>query len=255
MITQPTHNNIHCPNCLQLNALEDVFCTNCGELLDERRKYMNRDSKHPTQEDSLSQHGPRQRPSLAQQCPSCGTLNRAGVLLCEACGTNLSTGQRAPLSTRMIGEERETWEDLPNVPIDGADTLDVEQFEKPSKAGSGVFDERKMLLRIQVDGQDTPLLLRLSEGHQLRVGRREVDNHVDIDLAPYDGYGKGISRRHMSLDLQDRRLEVWDLHSSNGTYLNGIRLDPNHRHQLRDGDELRLGRMVMRIFFQHRIER
>lgn len=216
---------------------------------------MKHDSQYHAHEEGHDQHTPRQRPALAQQCPSCGTLNRAGVLLCEACGTNLSTGQRAPLSTRMIGEERETWEDLPNVPVNGSDTLDVEQFEKPSKAGTGVFDERKMLLRIQIDGQDTPLLLRLSEGHQLRFGRREADNQVDIDLVPYDGYNKGISRRHMALDLQDRRLEVWDLHSSNGTYLNGIRLDPNHRHQLRDGDELRLGRMTLRIFFQHRIDR
>jgi predicted component of type VI protein secretion system len=73
----------------------------------------------------------------------------------------------------------------------------------------------------------------------------------DVDLTPFAGYRMGVSRRHIVIrQSEDTRLDILDLGSSNGTYVNGQKLTPNQPQRLRDGDELRLGQMVMRIFFQ-----
>jgi pSer/pThr/pTyr-binding forkhead associated (FHA) protein len=53
-----------------------------------------------------------------------------------------------------------------------------------------------------------------------------------------------ISRAHALLSYEGARLFVQDLGSTNGTLVNGMRED---RAVLSDGDELRMGRLVLRI--------
>ena len=42
---------------------------------------------------------------------------------------------------------------------------------------------------------------------------------------------------------KDNELQVMDLNSSGGTYLNGIRLMPNESMEIQPGDEIRIGRL------------
>jgi pSer/pThr/pTyr-binding forkhead associated (FHA) protein len=77
----------------------------------------------------------------------------------------------------------------------------------------------------------------------------------DVDLTAYAGYRMGVSRRHAAVRLQDKQLHLSDLGSSNGTFINGARLIAHRPYQLRDGDEIRLGQMVLRIFFQSNKDR
>ena len=60
----------------------------------------------------------------------------------------------------------------------------------------------------------------------------------------------GVSRTHASIRLQDKVLNLSDRGSSNGTFLNGNRLTAHHPYPLRDGDEIRLGQMLLKIYFQ-----
>ncbi|MBC7812402.1 MAG: FHA domain-containing protein, partial [Burkholderiales bacterium] len=57
-------------------------------------------------------------------------------------------------------------------------------------------------------------------------------------------------RHHAALALHESRLDVRDLGSCNGTFLNGMRLNAHHPYQVKHGDEIRCGQMVMRLFFQ-----
>jgi pSer/pThr/pTyr-binding forkhead associated (FHA) protein len=53
-----------------------------------------------------------------------------------------------------------------------------------------------------------------------------------------------VSRMHARFSLdRDGKMTVRDLNSSNGTWLNGERLQPNESRTLQQGDHVRLGRM------------
>ena len=50
-----------------------------------------------------------------------------------------------------------------------------------------------------------------------------------------------VSRRHFQNKIESDVFYLSDLGSTNGTYLNGIKLFPNEEHILRDGDKVGLG--------------
>jgi pSer/pThr/pTyr-binding forkhead associated (FHA) protein len=67
----------------------------------------------------------------------------------------------------------------------------------------------------------------------------------EIDVTPFDGRDKGVSRRHAEFILIDGQLHVRDLGSTNGTRLNGRLLQPHHAYRVREGDLLQLGNLHM----------
>ncbi|HVO68729.1 MAG TPA: FHA domain-containing protein [Aggregatilineaceae bacterium] len=107
--------------------------------------------------------------------------------------------------------------------------------------------ERKLLLHIR--GHDTPLLIELIES--MILGRYDTDTGEtpDIDLEEYGAQDMGVSRRHAAVLIEDDAVKIMDLSSANATYINGQKLIPRQARILRDGDELRLGRMVIRVNF------
>jgi hypothetical protein len=70
-----------------------------------------------------------------------------------------------------------------------------------------------------------------------------------INLTKYRAYELGVSRCHALLEVTDGGVQLSDLGSSNGTYLNRARLEPNQPAVLNDGDEICLGQMAMRVYF------
>jgi hypothetical protein len=86
---------------------------------------------------------------------------------------------------------------------------------------------------------------------RILIGRRDPESNekIDIDLLMYGGREKGVSRCHAALHRSGHLLSIVDLTSTNGTYLNGVRLLPALPHGLRDGDEICLGKMLFHIHF------
>ncbi|MBZ0297528.1 MAG: FHA domain-containing protein [Anaerolineae bacterium] len=81
------------------------------------------------------------------------------------------------------------------------------------------------------------------------VGRMEEHDNIfpDIDLGPYNADELGVSRQHLTLKLDGDRIVASDSGSRNGTLLNGERLEPNTDYLIRDGDEITLGLMRLKI--------
>ncbi len=105
-------------------------------------------------------------------------------------------------------------------------------------------------LRLEIEGSPDPVLLNPKA--ETIFGRRDpaTGSMPDIDLTPFAGYRMGVSRRHAAIRHGDEStLDLWDLGSSNGTFLNGQRLSAHRPYRIRDGDEIRLGQMVVRVFF------
>jgi len=85
----------------------------------------------------------------------------------------------------------------------------------------------------------------------LTIGRSDSENNIrpDVDLTPYDGYQKGVSRRHAIIMVRDDHLILRGLSTTNGTWLNGVLLATGEETPLRDGDELMIGRLPLVIGF------
>ncbi len=90
---------------------------------------------------------------------------------------------------------------------------------------------------LQGSGTDSaPLTFRLGAGGIKTVGRApRADFIVDAAL---------VSRLHCRLEAGDESLDVIDLSSTNGTYVNGKRVD---RARLAAGDRLRVGRVELKV--------
>jgi pSer/pThr/pTyr-binding forkhead associated (FHA) protein len=78
------------------------------------------------------------------------------------------------------------------------------------------------------------------------VGRAE---DCDIRVSE-DGHRREVSRHHCLLEIDPPGIRVYDLYSTNGTFVNGRRLLPNPEctdldhaagTELKDGDEVRIG--------------
>ena len=73
------------------------------------------------------------------------------------------------------------------------------------------------------------------------LGRSE---QADLDLREFDDVSRGVSRCHAMLTPQPDRLTVTDLSSTNGTFVNGIRLSPLVPRELRYGDVVSLANLL-----------
>lgn len=79
----------------------------------------------------------------------------------------------------------------------------------------------------------------------LRIGRRDPrrQHYPDLDLAEYD---RGIaSRNHAEIRREGDFFNLVDLGSTNGTYLNDVRIPPNLPQRLNQNDRIRIGEVEM----------
>jgi hypothetical protein len=98
---------------------------------------------------------------------------------------------------------------------------------------------------------DDVIRFPLKEQAPWLLGRFEVTDHPNqIDLNPYEARRKGVSRLHLQLHVQDEHLYATDLNSSNGTYLNDVRLKPNTATFIPNGAILLLGVFPIQIIFR-----
>ena len=94
------------------------------------------------------------------------------------------------------------------------------------------------------------------DGQPLKVhfaGRRFADQGYGLTIGRYPGLVDAvladahISRRHLRIRGGSKGFEVEDLNSSNGTIVNGERLEPFRLRTLGAGDVLRIGRLELLV--------
>jgi len=104
-------------------------------------------------------------------------------------------------------------------------------------------------IKLHILGMPTPVVVRLNPA--IILGRVDKDNpsEMDVDLGPYGAAEYGVSRQHACLELLRKTVMLTDLGSTNGTFLNDQRVLPQQRRVVRDNDEIRLGKLVIHIYF------
>src|SRR5882724_3494994 len=182
-------------------------------------------------------------------CERCGTGNAAGSRYCDECGTALwlggGAGDVASSPNGSDGRIRE--EAKAGVP-------------SPAPASAAVISEQKTSAPVVVADHKVHATLVIERGssagkqfplsdQDANIGRWDADGGVfpDVDLDTDDPEAK-VSRRHARISLRDGQYLIEDLGSTNGTFVNrGHRLAPGHRHPLKDGDEIIVGKTFLRF--------
>ncbi|MEM9951700.1 MAG: FHA domain-containing protein [Chloroflexota bacterium] len=99
-----------------------------------------------------------------------------------------------------------------------------------------------------IDGMTARLTVR--NRHEYLLGRFRTPDKSEVDLSPYGALHHGVSRVHAKFIMENDRLYIVDLNSSNGTYVRRTRLQPEEPAIISNGDEILLGRMRIQVMFQ-----
>lgn len=164
-------------------------------------------------------------------CPYCGHAEREGVMFCEECGQSLQgAGGNAVLPTRQ---------------------LDPSANDLAAKAtwGTARFGQDASII-IHIRDTTEPVVLQPAKKTVLGRADSTSTQKPDLDLTPYGALEKGVSRIHAAIFRSEDTLTLVDMGSANGTHLNGQRLVPDQPRILRDGDEIRLGKLVAHVYFK-----
>ncbi len=161
-------------------------------------------------------------PTLKQPrlCPHCGKKNQPKDTYCYSCG-------------HILLSKRDT----------------TKQLDAKARWGTAYFpSETRLYLTLR--GATQPIELLLSR--EFVIGRSTAESSLkpDVDLSPYNAEELGVSRMHAAVRQQDDTVVLTDLQSSNRTYINGQALYPHEVRVLRNGDEIRLGKLVMKVSFK-----
>jgi len=161
------------------------------------------------------------------QCPNCKHNELSGTIFCTECGAQLISSE--PLTTQTIASTG-------NLPPDWVNSI-------PSQRS--IPDNAVASLHLIEMGKTLPL----PPNEEFTLGRVSGMQPImpDIDLEPFNGYQLGVSRLHAVLKAKDKKLVLVDLGSSNGTYLNGSRLQPHEAHELHHGDIVSLGKLKIQV--------
>jgi len=165
-------------------------------------------------------------------CPNCGSINRAGVLICNQCGVSM-------VDNRF-----------------GCTRVDARVDDPPEKTSlqhrtGELVRDRQVVLQVTGGASIQPEL----DGVMI-LGRSNIHSpqHPDIDLSRFQAFQLGVSCRHAMMICEDGQLLLADLGSTNGTYLNAERLIPHQAYPVKHGDELRLGHLVLKLWFVDEID-
>ena len=165
------------------------------------------------------------------KCPVCQAEHPENTLFCDECGSYLQGGNQK--ETDPLAAAEVTW-------MEREETVEAPEVEVTSPLG--------LKLAIPDSGRDMEVPLT----KEVNIGRLDPASasFPDIDLTSDGGLEKGVSRRHAKITRRGSEVFIEDLGSINGIFLNRKKLTPYLPQALKSGDELQLGKLVLRVSFQ-----
>ncbi len=220
----PSGGSQSCPSCGQLTTPGTAFCDNCGASLSAPTAA----AVPPVSPPPAWTPPPAVPPAATQQCPNCGAAATPGAAFCDNCGASLSGTA------------------VPPPPINYQQSPQPGYPPQYPPVQPPVVTGPPPRLVVQATNQSIPFPGGKVE---LLVGREDPVSNVfpEIDFEPHGGDEGGVSRRHAKFTLQGSQWYITDLQSTNFTFVNKEKLQPNQPHLLNNGDEVRLGRVITRF--------
>jgi pSer/pThr/pTyr-binding forkhead associated (FHA) protein len=111
--------------------------------------------------------------------------------------------------------------------------------------GAAMENPAERLLLASPDGST----LEIPAKDDVVVGREDPISEVfpDLDLTGFGGMEKGVSRKHAVIHRSGADYTVEDMNSTNGTYVNRKKVQPNTPQAIKPGDELRFGKLAFSL--------
>lgn len=161
-------------------------------------------------------------------CLSCQHINPTESYECNKCGAPLAA--LLPVPTTVA---------IPDRSIRFAPPESVLRLAR-TQIGS---------LILVVVGHEQPIILTGSE--QVTLGRYNPGETMpSIDLTPYNADLLGVSRQHARIRRSENRYIIEDVGSTNGTWVNEIRLKPHQFYEIENGALIRLGQLGLYAYFE-----
>ena len=163
-------------------------------------------------------------------CKACGKTNDASATVCAYCNT--------PFMAMVLSQTTS------HVPVPEPN----KQFTPERVVQlTGLYAD---LIVFQIATFEQPLLVKVS-GDTVTIGRYSPgEKPPTVDLTPFNGSLMGVSRQHAVITKDDTGYKVKDLSSTNGTWLNEVKLAAQEPHPLQSGDILRLGQINTSVYFR-----
>ncbi len=165
-------------------------------------------------------------------CTNCQHKNVTGAMFCAECGAQLD-GIDTLITQAITNEE-----------------IAGELSKQPAHAEVAAPPVNSW---ISLHLMDSGKILPLASRNEFTLGRLSEGQPImpDIDLTPYQAYASGVSRLHAVVKRDANRVLVMDLGSSNGTYVNGRRINPHVEEPLSHGDIVALGKLKIQVLLRN----
>lgn len=217
-ISDPPPAPDRCVECGSPVAPRDVFCLNCGVLI-------HRTAAPPPEQPPRPPSQPVPEP-YSPTAPDIEPLPSAPPFV-----EPHRAEPPAPALESTLPDEPAAFP-----PVEaGPPPVSIPPAAPPVAAGT---------LIVRATGAELPLPPGKGE---IVIGRSDPvrDIYPEIDLTPHGGDNQGVSRRHARIVIKPDGVSVEDLNSTNYTFLNRQRLQPGQLYPISDGDEIRVGLLIL----------
>lgn len=252
-----------CPQCGVDNPAGARYCDQCGAMLIPVPAQAAPPAVPPTA--AIPAIGPT-------VCPQCGQSAIPGEAFCDHCGAPLSAPAR-PIAS-VPSPPQSAAPPQPVYPPPAAPTAPAappsyqapavtpvapspampsapSSYQAPAipPAASAPIGGRTSLAPSALIVVGTGAVLPLPAAAQALVGRSDPVSkfYPDIDLGPHGALDQGVGRRHARIFVQGGQIMIEDIDSVNGTLVNGQKVLPRQPRALSNGDQITLGRMLLRF--------
>jgi pSer/pThr/pTyr-binding forkhead associated (FHA) protein len=174
-------------------------------------------------------------PDEEKLCPACKMMNNASATTCNYCGIPFEGGKIDTSSTTI------------QMLVD---------FSYPADETNGLLDKHvreipENGIAIYLANFMYPFDVRLES--DFVIGRKPEGAPAGfLDLTPLEGYIMGVSKQHVRIQCMGNGYQITDLGSTNGTWVNDVRLIPNQPTFLPNAAQVRIGRME--LYFLYRLK-
>lgn len=157
-------------------------------------------------------------------CPNCNASLSSSAAYCENCGFTITYDS----PTLLVGKE-------------ARDELRRRHIEARPTPPPGT-------MALYLAGRVAPIIIETQA--PITLGRSVPGNpRPTVDLMQYHAGIQGVSRLHVMIQAQQGGYVITDLGSTNGTWLNDERIPAHECRFLSNGDQLRLGWLILTVQF------